>query len=298
MNMKKVNTLIKWAMLAIMGVMFYSCPGPVEKPIETPGDGDTNNTHIIQVGNEYFSIPSPVETAFLVRKSGVSYKADLVNPHSKVGNYATKVQKSLNLGIYGADLAYVNIYEQKDDAVPLLKSASTLASELGVNTFNKNMVDRFEKNIGNKDSLLVMVADAYQATDAYLKKTESTDIGSLILAGGWIEALYFSTSVLKEKAGDEELKRRIGEQKHSLKNLIKLLQIHFNNEEYADLVEELSELYDLFEDVKITYEYIEPQTDVEKKLTTIKSKSEVDITQEQVDQISEKVKHIRNSIVG
>ena len=204
----------------------------------------------------------------------------------------------MNLGIYGADLGYVTIYDQTQDAIGYLNSAKKLADELGVSgAFDTQTIERFSKNLGNKDSMLVLVGVAYRSSDAYLKNNDRSDVSGLVLAGGWLESLYFATNVYKTKP-NEDVKRRIAEQKSSLQSLIKLLTQFYSQPEYTEFIDNLNDLSTVFDGVEFKYTYEKPTTDADKKLTTINSKSEVKITPEQIETITQKVKSIRSQIVG
>jgi len=159
------------------------------------------------------------------------------------------------------------------------------------------LVERFEKNIGNKDSLLAFVSDAYKASDRYLKNNQQNDVGGLILAGGWIESLYFATNAA-DMTKNKEVIRRVGEQKTTLNNLIKLLTPYYSKPDFTALVDKLMELNEIYDQVQITYTYVKPTTDAEKKMTTINSTTEVNITDELLKSISDKVVEIRSDIIS
>ncbi len=294
------NFKIFAAFFAMVTLTFFGCNGddPVdEDPVDIDVVDTSNTEDIIRVGGELFSIPSPVQTAFLIKNTGAAYDNSLLNSHENAPNYSTKFQKALNLGVYGADLAYVTIYDETQNAVSYLTSVQYLADELGVTgAFDKEILERFRNNLGKKDSMLVLVSDAYRAGDAYLKNNDRTEVASLILAGGWIEALHFATKVAATDK-NESVITRIGEQKTSLDNLIKLLSQYYNDEEISEFVDELTDLYHLFDEVTYTYTFEKPDTDPENKVTTINSKTVVSITDEQLTAITERIQEIRNQIV-
>jgi hypothetical protein len=97
---------------------------------------------------------------------------------------------------------------------------------------------------------------------------------------------------------NQELKNRIGEQKYTLDNLIKLLQPYYRQPEYTDLVNQLIELAYDFDAIDINYKYVKPSTDVANKITTISGTTEVVSTKQQLEAISKKIENLRNSIVG
>ena len=64
-----------------------------------------------------------------------------------------------------------------------------------------------------------------------------------------------------------------------------------------DLINELEDLYSIFEEIKYSYEYIPSSTDASKKETTIKSKHTVEIADGDLEAIIAKIKSIRTEIV-
>ena len=275
--------------------------GPVlseEKSVDKMGPIDPEKTAIFKVGDEIISIPSPVQTAFLLKKSGASYRNDILNSPNNISKYSTRFQKSINLGVYGADLGYTTIYGQTAEAISFINSTKRLAADLGVTSaFNPTLMSRFESNMGIQDSLLTIMGDAYQESNRFFQDSEQLDVGALVLYGGWIEALYFSTVIAKSD-GTESVKTRIAEQKGSLENLIKLLQQNAEAEDIAEFVSELIELYYLFDQIESAYVWKEPTTDEATKTTTINSSTESSIKDEQINAISDKVESIRNRITG
>lgn len=298
MRLKFITLKGSLVLLSVTALLTTGCGGDETANTDELPPVDSTQTTILNVNGEIFSIPSPIQTAFLIKNSGATYSKEVLNPANKSSQYSTNFSKALNLGIYGADLGYVTIYDQTQDAIGYLNAAKKLADELGVSgAFDAQTIDRFQKNLGNKDSMLVLVGVAYRSSDSYLKNNDRNDVSGLVLAGGWLESLYFATNVYKTKP-NEDVKRRIAEQKSSLQSLIKLLTQYYSQPEYTEFIDNLNDLSTVFDGVEFKYTYEKPTTDAEKKLTTINSKSEVNITPEQIESISQKVKSIRTAIVG
>ncbi|MFL3664936.1 MAG: hypothetical protein ACJ04Q_13125 [Flavobacteriales bacterium] len=259
---------------------------------------NANNTQLLELDGKVFSIPSPIQTAYLIKGAGVTYNKDILNVPSKVTGYSTNFKKAVNLGIYGADLGYVTLYDQTQDAISFLTAVKTLGDDLGVSSaFDMELVERFEKNIGNQDSVLSLVSEAYKSSDKYLKNNDQNHIGALVLAGGWVESLYFTTNSA-EMTSNKEIINRVGEQKNTVYNLIKLLTPYYDQPEFSTLVDDLMELNDIFEKVEITYTFVEPTVDVAKKTTTINSTTTVNISPEVLKQITEKIGKIRAELIS
>ncbi len=252
---------------------------------------------IFLIGDQIFSIPSPVQTAFLIKDVGVPFNSDYVNPADNAMNYSSNFSKALNLGVYGADLGYLTIYEQTDGALRYLKSVRGLSKELGLEgAFDEKLAKRFSSNIGNQDSMLVFVSDAYRNSDNYLKENDKNDVAALVLAGGWIESMYIAADAAIS-SNNTLLIERLGDQKKPLASLIAMLGQYNTDTDYEDLINDLEDLHGIFEEIKYTYEYIPSSTDASKKETTIKSKHTVEIADGDLKAIIEKIKSIRTEIV-
>ncbi|MES2592907.1 MAG: hypothetical protein V4608_13575 [Bacteroidota bacterium] len=300
MRLKLITFREAIAVLSVSAIMAAGCSNDPKKTEDVPQQGNDTiqSGTLIPISGEIFSIPSPIQTALLIKGSGANYNKSILNVSTKTSQYSTNFAKAINLGIYGADLGYVTIYDQSQDAIGYLNSAKKLSDGLGISSaFDQQTIERFTKNLGNKDSMLVLVGVAYRASDAYLKTNDRSDVSGLVLAGGWIESLYFTTDIYKTKP-NEEIKLRIAEQKLSLQSLIKLLSPYKEQPEYTKLVNSLNDLATVYDGIEFKYTFAKPVTDAARKLTTINSKTEVTISPEQIQSITEKVREIRNQIVG
>lgn len=271
----------------------------IEQETEEAIMADVEKTgNIFKYNNILFSLPSPYQISLLLEKSGISYNKDLLNSTKKSGDYVDNFSKAINFGVYGSDLGYINIYRQTQDAASYFAVLKILSQEVGLyNAMDKPTVERIENNIENRDSLLVIVSNTYRKIDDYLKANNRENTGALILAGGWIESVYLLTQQLKDHP-NKELMERISEQKRPLENLIKLL-VPYSNEskDYYFLVDKLIDLAYTFDEIEEQYKYVAPITDSRKKMTIVKSKSDLVMNKEQLAKITEKVAIIREHII-
>ncbi len=282
----------------VLGAFLISCGNSNDSDADDLIEGqDTIKTAVLNVAGELFSVPSPIQTALLIQKSGLAYNKSMLNAHNKVNTFTTEFQRTLNLGVYGADLAYVSLYNQTQDALGYLASIKQLSDKLGIsNAFDEATMNRIKTNITNQDSMMMLVGLAYRGSDAYLKNNQRSDVSSLILAGGWIESMYFSTNSYKNKAS-KALKYRIAEQKQALNSLVQILGLN-SSEEVTQLNSSLKELQKVFESIEFKYTFMEPEHDTIKKLTYINSSTEVFVNDEQMTQIVNQVEKIRNNITS
>ena len=205
------------------------------------------------------------------------------------------------MGVYGADLGYITIYENTDLSLKYLKSVRKIADQLDLSgAFNEDIAKRFNNSMGIQDSMLVLVNEAYKNADDYLKNNDKSNIAALVVIGGWVEAVYFaSQSALETK--NEKLIERVAEQKQALINMVGMLKSldGFSElEDYEDLTIDLEDLLKEFETITFSYEYAESVTDPVKKATVINSKNNINISDETLTKIVESLASIRKTIVG
>ncbi len=286
--------------LSTIALVSFGCGNDEDAVVEeeTKQEDNSKQSQLLEIDGKVFSIPSPIQTAALIKNSGTNYSKEVLNVPSNVTKYSTNFKKAVNLGVYGADLGYVTLYEQTQDAISFLTAIKSLGDDLGVSSaFDMELVQRFEKNIGNQDSILSLVSDAYKSSDRYLKDSQQNDVGGLILAGGWIESLYFATSAAK-MTNNKEIIKRIGEQKTTVNNLIKLLTPYYSKPDFTAFVDSLIELDELFSKIEINYTYVKPTVDAKNKVTTINSTTDVVITPDQLKAITDKVNKMRAELIN
>ncbi len=298
--MKNIKVLL---FLFVALLTFSNCNNDEEENNQenTVDTVDLKNPKIIKINNRLFSVPSPYQVAVLVKNNNVPYDKSLLNPVQNQASYATNFKQALNLGVYGADLSYLNIYEQLPDAASYFAVVKVLSKELNIlSTLDDKLMKRIEANSNNKDSLMYIMSTVFRDADAYLFNNGQNEIGILVIAGGWIESLYIMTKILKQTNNNEDILRRIGEQKYPLDNLIELMRPYYNNisDEYDEFLLQLIDLASIFDGVAIEYNYSKPITDVENKTTTITSTTKTVINEYQIQKITEMVDSIRTGIVN
>lgn len=295
-----VHSLI---LLAVVSVMATSCSNKSSKNHAKDIDLSIQNidslSQTIKFSNTLFSLPSPYQLTMLVRNTGVSFNSNLLNSLENNQNYTSSFDKCVNLGVYGADLAYMSIYEQAPLIVSLFSVIKSLSNDLDLTSaFSKELVERIENNVNDKDSLMNIVSGAYRDMDVYMKETQRQREGALVLAGGWIESMYILSQLTVETKSDA-LAQRIGESRQPLDNLIKILSPYYHDApEIESLLDELVELADIFAGVESQYTYVVPEIDAEKKMTIVKSVTKITISDDVLSEIAEKVSVIRESIIN
>lgn len=254
-----------------------------------------------KVAKVFYAVPSPSELSAMIKATGANYNKNMLNPPANESKYTSIIQKSMNLGVYGADLSYTSTFDQTQEAMVYMGVCKKLADGLGITgAINENTVKRMEKNLNNKDSLLKIISDTYLETDVYLKNNDRAGVSALVVAGGWIEGLFISVNIANQNAKNELLVKRIAEQKLILENLIGLLETNEANDNAPDMMKELKELKAIYDKVKMAEAPApaEVKTDEAAQKTVIGSGGELTLTPEQLAEITKKITAIRTMIIS
>jgi hypothetical protein len=111
----------------------------------------------------------------------------------------TNFQKAIGLGIYGADLGYLNMYERTSMVIDYISTIRSLADGIQVGQFfDFNTLRRIATNKENLDSLMLISQQSFNRIDSYLRETNRASLSMVIVAGVWIEGLYLSTRVAQD----------------------------------------------------------------------------------------------------
>jgi hypothetical protein len=246
------------------------------------------------------NLSSPVEMAALIKDLGVPYSNKYISPTNRVGNLTTAYQQALNLGIYAADLGYLNLYNKNTAVIDYLSAIKTLSDQIKVGQFfDFTMLKRLATNSQNLDSLMYISVHSFNQMDNYLHANNRSNLSTLIVTGVWLEGLYLGTQVYKVSP-DKLLAERIGEQKLTLEQLILILDKYTKDKQYAHLVEELKVIKELYKPVVIRYEKGEPEMVEENGMLTIvqHDKSIVEISPEQIALLITATEEIRNRLTS
>lgn len=247
------------------------------------------------------NISSPVEMAALLQSLDVPFIAEYLASTKGSEALTTSFEQALQLGIYGADLGYLNIYEKTGTAIENLTTIKRLADGIRVGQFfDFETLKRLALNKNNLDSLLFMSVHSYNQMDDYLRDNNRGYLSALMITGVWLEAQYLVCKVVDEYP-HPEIKNRIGEQKIVLNDLMLLLNPYKESSaEYAGLYDNFERIKEVYRPVDISYTPGEPET-VEKdgRLVVIqKEESVIIMTDEQLSNIVDIIGEIRNNLIA
>lgn len=240
----------------------------------------------------FHAVPSPIETALLLERSGIRFDASALNATDKATGYATTEAQAVNLGIYAGDLSYSVIFNQNQASVEYLNTCRRLCDGLGVgDIINADLIARADNNRDIRDSLVTIVTETFYELNGRFRENGMEEVSGLMAAGGWVEGVYLGTRSLNTSTDD--LKLRIAEQKMTLDNLMGLLSSYEPTEALDRMKAALAPVEAAFAGVKIT-ENAAAATAAEDGTVVISGGPEVEFDAATLTAISESVAAIRN----
>jgi hypothetical protein len=251
-----------------------------------------------QIEEVIYNIPSPSEIPYLLQATGAEFNESLLNPRTKVDQYASRTDKAaLNLGVYAADIGYLSSYDKTQEAIDYLNATKTLADNLGViGSFDVEVLQKFEASISNKDSLTRLLDRTIKKTESYLADDNRNKLSALVVTGSFVEGLYISTGLIKSYPKDllpddsrnlvlTPLIRVVLEQKKSVSDLLKMLT--------SPSVEQTEPVTTIVADLK-SLEAAYSQLNIEEQIKN--NKANMVLTDKNLIEITNIVEKMRNSI--
>ncbi len=314
MNINKRSVYL----LILVGFLIFSFSGCVKDTKEIKDARDAESEDVVTVDSidrqlikdvktvkeMFYSMPSPLEVAMLLKEAGASYNPELLNSLAKSSEYVTTKNMALNLGIYTTDLSYSSLYDQTQTTIDYINAAKDMAEGLGIlNIIDNKTVRRLEANVNNRQVILDIISQTIMNSSAYFKDNEQKAISTMVLIGGWIEGLYIATNLIQDNPTQYEINNnkmiaRIADQKMALNTIEKLIEEKQNNEHLKAIGNKMDELKQIYDQITITSSRVVPVKDTATNVTTLKSEATISLTPETYKQLKKKINVIRNGFTS
>ena len=248
----------------------------------------------------FYSLPSPLETAMLIRNAGASYNEELLNSVDNTSAYTTNKSMALNLGIYTTDLSFASLFDQTQTSIQYMNAAKRMADGLGIlDAIDNNTIDMLEENINNRDRIMDIISETFMNSSSFLQENERPALATIVLVGGWVEGLYIASNLVGDASIEgNKLVERIVDQKLSFDIVMQLLEDNKDNIDVAEILNDVGDLKVTFDKIIITTTSIQAVPDEESNVTILKSESTIEITTEVFQELLEKVRMLRSNFIS
>ena len=252
----KISVKFITVTLSILTLISTSCNNQestetvkTENTNEITADDATHSVEIDTADIDYeFLPPSPIQIAAILKKANMPYEDNLTNPTSNSANYSTKFKQTLNFGVYACDLAYCVTNDKYEEAASYLKVSKDLSAKIGLSAIyqNGNLIERFENNIGNQDSILDILFHVQMLTDDYIHDNELRDISVIYFTGAWVEGMNIGTHTILGNS-DHKISVLLSEQMTIAESIVRGLKaVKSQNDDLVDLTEHIEEVVEAY----------------------------------------------------
>ena len=245
------NTLI----ICLVSTFIISCQsenqtnGQVQDS-ENISEKQQNHSIEVEIVEQDFEFmpPSPIQIASILKKANMNYEEGLTNKVSNSKLYSTKFKQTINFGVYACDLAYCVTNDKFAEASKYLKVSKEMASKIGLESIflSDNLVERFEKNVGNQDSIMSILFDIQIMTDDYIQDNDLIDLSVIYFTGAWVEGMNIGTHTILGN-NDHKISVLLSEQMTIARSLIKGLRaVENQTDDLIDLTDHIEEVVDAY----------------------------------------------------
>lgn len=245
----------------------------------------------------FYNMFSPVDLTHVIDAKTAYFNSTHINSLNNITKYSSSQKIALNTGVFGADLSYLWMFEQTQQALSYLSAIQHLTSKLGIpDAFVKSTFKLAEASANEQDSLISVVRNAYNNTDKFLKESDRQSAAVLILLGGWIETLHIAVNMYNEP--NPVFASKILTQKYSLGSLINMVQNTQDDMIMSEYLLLLRKLQDAFDAIEVQLKPEDIEIDTINKRITIKNSSNLVINPDEFKELKQVISKIRNHIIS
>ena len=208
-------------------VFLFSC---IEQNEETSFNKLSSEDHA-KFNKEFEAIRGDIldtrALTFALKESGYTYNVELLNDIKNAKEYLNSKEMSLNIGVYASDLNYMTVFENENLSLTYVNSILKLAEELDIaEAFDRTyLFEILNNDIPNYRIKSDELNDVFEQAKSEINSRERAQISALILAGGWVEGMYISTSLASENWPNDSIAQDMWEQCLSYHKVMNMMEI-------------------------------------------------------------------------
>jgi hypothetical protein len=248
------------------------------------------------------AIPTPLQTTALIQALGIEYNESILKNPDEGANATSWFGQAANLGVFGADMGYANIYGETKKSMDYISGIRDLADKLKVGQFfDFATIKELAENKDNLEKLINSSQMNFQKMNNYLQKQDRGKVSVAMILGGWVEGLNICCQISSKHPKEQALYESIGQQKLALETITSLLKLYSSDKYFVEFKSDFDKLVEAFTNVQIIYHegVVTQHEDAQGNLVSEDtSTSEIKVSQTDVVNISVAVGRIRNNLVN
>ena len=236
---------VKFNLICIVILMsFMTCrTNTKSSSAENVAESQSDSAQIDSVQRMIYLMLSPNEILNEIFSKKIDLNPKLLNPKDRAPKYLDVKHQALNLGIYIADFAYLNLCRDKSNALDYFRIIRDLAQKNSIyGCFDESTFDRIQDNLANNDSLIIISEEMYYNMTEILESANRQNINALITGGTLVESLYLSVMSIDKMPDYKDQTQKIFEQKNLFDNFYGFISSHQKDKDVKWVVDQLNTL--------------------------------------------------------
>jgi hypothetical protein len=229
-------------------------------------EGQTVKTLESEIEKNVYPLPTSAEVIKKLTELEVGFMIGISNPAENVKKYFTSAKRSVNLGVYGADLSYATLYNYQQEVNTYMEVIRSLANELNMSAiYNAALYDSIKKNFDKRDRLVEIL------TYTYMSDNDQQTLALLVVGGSWVEGMYLTCHVSEAAYQAPAFSSVLLDQKKSFELYIDLTKPYMTDPSIKEFVENLEPIQKVYSRLgtSLTLENI---SDITTAINTIRAK--------------------------
>ena len=269
MKQTLLKMLVAVMIIAVAGL--YSCKNRGESKAQKKILVEEKQSIEQSIEKNVYPLPTSAEVIKKLGDLDLGFVIGLSNPPANSKNYVTSYSRSVNLGIYGADLSYATLYNVQQDVLDYLGSMRTMANDLNLSKiYDESLYGKIKAQFDNRDTLVSILTDAYNKTYGYMVDGGQTNLALLMVGGAWVEGTYLTASVSETGNHVTGFESILLEQKKSFELFEEIAKPLSSDEMVSKFLKELQPVREVYSTLgtSLTIQNIE---DLKKAITQVRS---------------------------
>jgi hypothetical protein len=225
-----------------------------------------------EIQKNVYPLPTSAEVIKRLTELEVGYIIDITNPPENTNKYFTSASRAISLGVYGADLSYVTLYNIQQEVIKYMDAIRVLANDLNMSKiYNAALYDTIKKYYDKRDDLVRILTKAFNDTYAYLSDNEQQGLALLVVGGAWVEGMFLTTQVSEAAYEDAKFSRVLLDQKKSFELYLDISKPYMEDPMVKDFIDGLDPIKKVYDTLgtSLTLKNI---NDIKKAIEIIRSK--------------------------
>jgi hypothetical protein len=246
-SMKKAILIMIVPFLVLSFIGLTSCKNKTSKKTKAKEAEQVDTIKKAIVKNVY-PLPTSAQVIKMLTELEVGYQIGITNPAENSKKYYTNRSRAIAVGVYGADLSYVTLYNIMGEVTKYMDVIKSLAYELNMSQiYNAALYDSIKANFDNRDKLVDILTKAFNDTYAYMSENDQQTLALLVVGSAWVEGMYLTCIVSEAAYQDARFSKVLLEQKKSFELYLDLTKPYMQDASISDLIKAMDPIQKVYQ---------------------------------------------------